>query len=181
MGQSSVVEVAGRSPSTAGVPAQRRAGPPANTLIRPRSGIAATPMPEDAMPVRNFTLLALSLVFGVACDKGTPPASTPTPTAPTPNRAPEILVGSVTPAVGIDAVTTFRVPVEVRDPDGDAVTLSVTGCAVGVNTPVELRNGLVDLAFKTDRRCRTSIKFKATDARSASVEQSVAVQHMSLT
>lgn len=133
------------------------------------------------MPVRNFTLLALSLVFGVACDKETPLASTPTPTAPTPNRAPEIVVGSVTPALGIDAVTTFRVPVEVRDPDSDAVTLSVTGCAVGVDSPVELRNGLVDLAFKTDRRCGTSIKFKATDARTASVEQSVAVQHISLT
>lgn len=94
------------------------------------------------------------------------------------NRAPEVTAGDPSPALAIDELTTIRVPIDVRDPDGDAVTLSVSGCPAGQTTPVTLMNGALE--FSPTRNCASTLTVTATDARGAAAQASVSYSHTSL-
>jgi len=124
--------------------------------------------------------LVIVLVVGfVACSSERPPSAPQIPTAPSVNRAPELTVGPVTPPLGIEGVTTFRLPVDVRDPDGDPVTLTMSGCPADPTTQA-VQNGRVELTFKADRLCASSLKITATDTKGGAAEQSAAFQHTNL-
>jgi len=126
-------------------------------------------------------LVILLLACTTACGGENPPSAPQTPIAPSVNRPPELVVGAVTPALGIEGVTAFRVPVEVGDPDGDAVTLTMSGCPSGTATQVVVpQNGRLELTFKADRRCFSSVKVTATDSKGAAVERTAAFAHTSL-
>jgi hypothetical protein len=125
------------------------------------------------------TIAAVVLLLGiVACDQPAP--SAPPATSPSANQAPQIIAGTVMPALGIDELTTFAVRVEVRDPDADQVSLKVSGCSFGQDAPVTLENGAATLSFTADRTCGSSFSLTATDARGAAAQTAVSFQHTSL-
>ena len=132
------------------------------------------------MSARRPALVILLLACSAACSSERAPSAPQSPTAPSPNRAPELVVGAITPPLGIEGVTTFRVPIEIRDPDGDAVTLTMSGCPHGVTTQAVAQADRAELSFKADRLCGSSLKIIATDNRSAATEQSAVFQHTSL-
>ena len=109
-----------------------------------------------------------------------PSAPTPPPNPTPPNQPPQIVVGSVTPTLGIVTVTTFTAPIEARDPDGDQFVLTATGCSFARDTRIDLENGRATLSFKADRTCGSSISLTATDARGAVAQATIPFQRTSL-
>jgi hypothetical protein len=118
--------------------------------------------------IRPAAIVVLLVCAG--CDKTMPSApapTSPTPTAPSVNQLPLIVVDTVAPALGIRDVTTFTFRVDVRDPDGDQVALTVSGCSFATDSPIVLENGSANLSFTAARRCGSSLALKATDAKGA--------------
>lgn len=119
------------------------------------------------------------LAATVACDQPAPaapghaPSSQPPPAA---NQAPTIIT-FVNPALGIDDLTTMTVMVDVRDPDGDAVSLRASGCTLGTDVPVPLTNGVATIAFVPNASCSWSITLNAADSRGAGQQATVPIQH----
>ena len=107
----------------------------------------------------------------LACSRQAPSAPTPhqQPGPPAANQAPQI-TAAITPATGIDELTTFTARVEVKDPDGDRVSLTAFGlCGVyPKDTPLELTGGVAVITFKSTWRCGAFLRFTATDARGLS-------------
>jgi hypothetical protein len=132
---------------------------------------------------RCFTLAALTGIG--ACTGGTPSAPTPSTPAPGsgpvgPNRAPE-MVATVTPTLGIDQVTTFTARVEVKDPDGDPVSVTVSSlCQSPKDTPVELNGGVGVVSFKTIDKCGPVLRFTATDSKGATARADASAEHRGL-
>ena len=121
--------------------------------------------------------MAVAIVFACAgCHNPTPSTPTPTPTPASANQSPLIVVGPVAPTLGIRDLTTFTFGIDVRDPDGDPVALTVSGCSFGSEAPIVLENGSATLSFKADRKCGYALALKATDAKGALTQASVAFQ-----
>ena len=60
----------------------------------------------------------------------------------------------MTPTLGIDQVTTFTARVEVKDPDGDPVSVTLLSLwQFPKGTPVELNGGVGVVSFKTIDGC----------------------------
>jgi hypothetical protein len=133
--------------------------------------------------LRRVALVALTTI--AACSSGTPSAPTPSTPAPGagpvgPNRAPEI-VATVTPTLGIDQVTTFTARVEVKDPDGDPVSVTVSSlCQFPKDTPVELNGGVGVVSFKTIDKCGPVLRFTATDSKGATARADASAEHRGL-
>lgn len=121
---------------------------------------------------------ALLLAGTAACDQSSP--TEPPRVTPSANQAPRITPGAVSPALGIDDVTTFTVRVEVRDPDGDPVALRAHGCSLGQGNDVLLQNGAATVSFQGSRLCGSTITFIATDPGNLTAIVPVPFQHTSL-
>jgi hypothetical protein len=136
------------------------------------------------MTLRCLTLVALAASLA-GCSNGNPSAPTPTNPAPGsgpagPNRAPEI-VATMTPTLGIDHVTTFTARVEVKDPDGDPVSVTLRSlCQFPTDTPVELNGGVGVVSFKTIDRCAPRLTFTATDSKGASAPAEASAERRGL-
>jgi len=117
----------------------------------------------------------------IACGGGsTPLAPTPIPTpTPSPNQPPQIVTATITPTSGIDQLTTFNVRVEVRDPDGDQVTLKLIGCFLD-DVPAVLDNGVANLSFKTNEKCGLEMIATATDSKWARTRATLPYRHIGL-
>jgi hypothetical protein len=92
--------------------------------------------------------LALVLALSAAaCGGSNTPAPSPTPVPdPATNRAPEIIVATVTPPTGLVWLTTFTAHAEARDADGDALAFAWKNVH---GNPVKgaAFNGGADIAF----------------------------------
>ena len=136
------------------------------------------------MRLRCLTLAALAASLA-GCSNGNPSAPTPSTPAPGsapagPNRAPEI-VATMTPTLGIDQVTTFTARVEVKDPDGDPVSVTLLSlCQFPKDTPVELSGGVGVVSFKTIDRCGPVLTFTATDSKGATARAEASAEHRGL-
>ena len=132
---------------------------------------------------RGLALVMLTALLA-ACGNATPSAPTPSASAPTPsapNRSPEI-VAAITPSIGIDQVTTFTARVEVTDPDGDLVMLTLTSlCPFQKDTPVELNGGVGVVSVKPVEKCGPRLSFMATDSKGATARADVSAEHRGLT
>jgi len=76
-----------------------------------------------------------------------------------------------------DDVTTLTITVEVRDPDGDAVSLRASGCTIGTDVLIPVVNGVATISFVPDASCSWSTSLTATDSRGAVAEVTVPIQH----
>ena len=136
------------------------------------------------MRLRCLTLAALAASLA-GCSNGNPSAPTPSTPAPGsapagPNRAPEI-VATMTPTLGIDQVTTFTARVEVKDPDGDPVSVTLLSLwQFPKGTPVELNGGVGVVSFKTIDRCGPVLTFTATDSKGATARAEASAEHRGL-
>lgn len=128
-------------------------------------------------PVGALILIAIA-ASAIGCEQAAPVA--PAPPAAAANQPPQITVGSVSPALGIEDVTTFTVRVEARDPDSDPVSLTASGCSLGTSQPVVLDNGAATVSFRKTRGCVSSITLSATDGRGGSAQTTVTVQSTAL-
>ena len=133
---------------------------------------------------RRLALVALTTSLA-GCGNSTPAAPTPSTPAPgsgpSSNRSPEI-VATITPPVGIDQVTTFTARVEVRDPDGDPVMVTLTSlCPFQKDTPIELEGGVGDVRVKPVEKCGPMLSFVATDSKGATARADVSAEHRGLT
>jgi Big-like domain-containing protein len=134
---------------------------------------------------RCHTIVGLTLLLA-GCGTSTPAAPTPPTPAPgsgpsSPNRSPAI-VATITPSVGIDQVTTFTARVEVKDPDGDPVAVTLTSlCPFQKDTPVELNGGVGIVSFKPVEKCGPTLSFTATDSKGATARADVSAEHRGLT
>ena len=119
----------------------------------------------------------------MACSKPAPSAPTPQPgPGPgAPNQTPEI-TAAITPDTGIDDLTTFTARVEVKDADGDRVTLTASGLCDTFprDTPIELNAGVALITFKTTWKCGPSLRLTATDTRGSSTSKDVSATHKGL-
>jgi hypothetical protein len=137
-----------------------------------------------AILTRRYCVLLVLTALPGACSNGTPVAPTPSTPAPAPslpNRSPEI-VATITPSIGIDQVTTFTARVEVKDPDGDPVMVTLTSiCPFQKDTPVELNGGVGVVSIKPVEKCGPTLSFTATDRKGATARADVAAEHRGLT
>ena len=121
------------------------------------------------------------LILGVgACEQASLGGPGPTQPAPQANRPPEISAGVVSPAFGIDEVTTFTLRAEVRDPDGDPVAARLIGCPFGQDVPLTLENGVATLSFKSSRSCQSTLTIAASDGRGGSAQTTIPFEHTAL-
>jgi hypothetical protein len=91
------------------------------------------------------------------------------------------MVATVTPTLGIDQVTTFTARVEVKDPDGDPVSVTVSSlCQSPKDTPVELNGGVGVVSFKTIDKCGPVLRFTATDSKGATARADASAEHRGL-
>ena len=141
------------------------------------------PSSNAILMCRGVALVMLTTLLG-ACGNGTPSAPTPSASAPAPsapNRSPEI-VATITPSIGIDQVTTFTARVEVTDPDGDLVMVTLTSlCPFQKDTPVELNGGVGVVSVKPVEKCGPRLSFVATDSKGATARADVSAEHRGLT
>jgi hypothetical protein len=134
------------------------------------------------------TRLRLSLSAAVVGLIGVAACGTHSPSAPTqqqpgpaaPNQAPQI-TATITPATGIDELTTFTARIEVKDPDGDRVSLTASrGCDNLTDTAVDLSGGVGLVSFKSRWNCGPWLTLTATDARGSSTRAQAAAEHKGL-
>lgn len=140
---------------------------------------------EDSMGMRWMGMAVLLVATG-GCNQPAP--SAPGETIPSANQAPRIHADPINPALGIDEVTTFTLRVEVADPEGDPVSLTMSGCPVSINArgdvvdfgqphPVTLRDGAATISFTATSQCPSAITLRATDSRGATTETAVSFAH----
>jgi len=122
-----------------------------------------------------LTAAVLSAGAG-SCDRALPSAPRPPLSTTSSNQAPQLTAGPVSPSVGIYDVTTFTVRVEVRDPDGDPVSLKMSGCPRDQDVPIPLESGATTVSFIATGACASPLRFTATDARGAASETPVSFQ-----
>jgi hypothetical protein len=128
--------------------------------------------------VARIALLTCVLFAVFACDHKSPAVPVvPSPLPVRSNSAP-VISAAVSPEFGIEQLTMFTARVEVRDPDGDGVTLTGRHCALLEESPVPLTDGVGSIS-STDRGCN-GFQLTATDARGARTEQWVSIHAVGL-
>ena len=87
----------------------------------------------------------------------------------------------MTPTTGIDQVTIFTARVEVRDPDGDAVSVTASSiCPSPKDSPVNLNGGVGFVSLKADGQCGARLAFTASDAKGATARAEVSAERRGL-
>lgn len=125
----------------------------------------------------GWVLIAAVPLFTAIAACNQPAPASPGAVQTTANQAPVITTQPITPALGIDDVTTFSLRVDVRDLDGDAVSLQASGCSLGDETPVALDGGVATIAFQSSRNCGSTIVLAAMDVRGNTANVAVPFQH----
>jgi hypothetical protein len=128
----------------------------------------------------HATALAALALGAASCDQPGPSMPTAPGTTPAANQAPQISAGTISPALGIDEVTTFTVRADVRDPDGDQVSLRMLGCPFGQEVPLTVENGIATLAFTSTRLCASNLTLAASDGRGGSSQITIPFAHTAL-
>jgi hypothetical protein len=74
-----------------------------------------------------------------------------------------------------------RARVEVKDPDGDPVSVTLSSlCPFPKDTPVELNSGVGVVSFKTIDKCGPVLTFTATDSKGATARAEASAEHRGL-
>ena len=126
------------------------------------------------------TLAAGLILSAMGCEQVLPAAPLPPSIPPPANQAPQISGASVSPGLGIHAVTTFTVRADVGDADGDPLTVKMSGCPLGQDVAVPVSTGLASLSFKTVAPCVSTLTLTVSDGRGGSAETKVPFQYLEM-
>ena len=191
-GESSVAGAADQRPATTGVPGDNRqsvgivgadgstAGVPIGSTARPRTAASTAPSKAGGGHGGKSTHTSTTVVPSTRPPSTHPTSAGPTSPAPTPvNHHPAV---SATGKTWSERAT-VSVPITASDPDGDRVTLSVSGLPSWLQLKGTKVSGVAPYNAATVTTTRTAIKTRtftltitATDTHQAKTKKTVAVR-----